>query len=65
MTRSASRRQFLQTSAAAAAAASVPYFAWASPLIAQDAKTESKNDRPHSGLHRHGRPLERASARRR
>ena len=46
---SASRRQFLQTSAAAAAAASVPYFAWESPLIAQDAKTTSKNDRPLLG----------------
>jgi predicted dehydrogenase len=45
----ASRREFLQTSAAAAAAASVPYFGWTSPLIAQDAKTESKNDRPILG----------------
>ena len=44
----ASRRQFLKTSAAAAAV-SVPYFAWGSPLIAQDAKTESKNDRPILG----------------
>src|SRR5262249_16491651 len=44
-----SRRQFLQTGAAAAAAASVPYFSWDSPLIAQDAKTESKNDRPILG----------------
>lgn len=44
----ASRRDFLKTSAAAAAA-SVPYFAWGSPLIAQDAKTESKNDRPVLG----------------
>src|SRR5438067_1115844 len=45
----ASRREFLKSSAAAAAAASVPYFAWSSPLIAQDAKTESKNDRPILG----------------
>src|SRR5207253_6817540 len=45
----ASRREFLKTSAAAAAAASMPYFAWGSPLIAQDAKTESKNDRPILG----------------
>src|SRR6188474_2239228 len=44
----ASRRQFLKTSAVAAAA-SVPYFAWGSPLIAQDAKTEGKNDRPILG----------------
>ena len=46
---STSRRQFLQTSAAAAAAASVPYFGWTSPTIGQDAKTESKNDRPILG----------------
>jgi predicted dehydrogenase len=44
-----SRRQFLATSAAVTAAASVPYFAWDRPLIAQDAKTESKNDRPILG----------------
>ena len=44
----ASRRDFLKTTAAAAAA-SVPYFAWGSPLIAQDAKTTSKNDRPILG----------------
>jgi len=49
MTRTASRRQFLQTSAAAAAAASVPYFGWSAQTIAQDAKTESKNDRPLLG----------------
>jgi predicted dehydrogenase len=50
MTRSsASRRQFLQASAAAAAAASVPYFSWTSPVIGQDAKTASKNDRPILG----------------
>ena len=50
MTRSsASRRQFLQASAAAAAAASVPYFSWTSPVIGQDAKTKSKNDRPILG----------------
>src|SRR5688500_2592280 len=47
--RSASRRQFLQTSVAAAAAVSVPYFGWESPLIGQDAKTQSKNDRPLLG----------------
>ena len=41
-----SRRHFLKTTAAAA---SVPYFSWGSPLIAQDAKTESKNDRPILG----------------
>src|SRR5262245_29252301 len=44
----ASRREFLKTSAALAAA-SVPYFSCSSPLIAQDAKTESKNDRPILG----------------
>src|SRR4029079_15761372 len=44
----ASRRRFLKTSAAVAAA-SVPYFAWGSPVIAQDAKTQSKNDRPILG----------------
>jgi predicted dehydrogenase len=43
----ASRRQFLKTSAAAAAA--VPYFSWSAPLLAQDAKTQSKNDRPILG----------------
>src|ERR1043165_5300144 len=43
----ASRRRFLATSAAAAA--SVPYFAWERSSIAQDAKTESKNDRPLLG----------------
>jgi predicted dehydrogenase len=42
------RRQFLKTSAAITAAG-VPYFAWGSPLIGQDAKTESKNDRPILG----------------
>ncbi|MCI0359499.1 MAG: Gfo/Idh/MocA family oxidoreductase [Planctomycetaceae bacterium] len=42
---SASRRQFLQTSAAAAAAASVPYFTWSSSVIAQNAKTKSISDR--------------------
>ncbi|MEX2175733.1 MAG: Gfo/Idh/MocA family oxidoreductase [Pirellulaceae bacterium] len=50
MTRSlASRRQFLQTAAAASAVAGVPYFGWTSPLIAQDAQTKSKNDRPLLG----------------
>jgi predicted dehydrogenase len=44
-----SRRQFLKTTAAGAAAASVPYFAWERSSIAQDAKTESKNDRPLLG----------------
>jgi predicted dehydrogenase len=44
----ATRRQFLQTSVAAAAA-SVPYFTWTAPLIAQDAKSTSKNDRPILG----------------
>ena len=44
----ASRRQFLQTSAAAAAVAA-PYFSWGSHVIAQDAKTASKNDRPLLG----------------
>jgi predicted dehydrogenase len=43
---SASRRRFLKTTAAAA---SVPYFSWGSALIAQDAKTTSKNDRPILG----------------
>jgi predicted dehydrogenase len=46
--RSASRRQFLKTTAVASAAA-VPYFAWKAPLIGQDAKTQSKNDRPILG----------------
>jgi predicted dehydrogenase len=44
---SRSRRKFL--AASAAVAATVPYFHWSSPLIAQDAKTESKNDRPILG----------------
>src|SRR5262245_63576670 len=43
-----SRRQFLKTSAAVASA-SVPYFTWERSSIAQDAKTESKNDRPILG----------------
>jgi predicted dehydrogenase len=47
--RLSSRRAFLKTSAAAAAVAGVPYFASTSPLIAQDAKTASKNDRPTLG----------------
>src|SRR5687768_2057142 len=47
--RPSSRRKFLKTSAAAAAVASVPYFAGNSPLIGQDAKTTSKNDRPTLG----------------
>jgi predicted dehydrogenase len=45
----ASRRQFLQVAAAASAAAGVPYFAWGSPVVAQDAKTTSKSDRPILG----------------
>jgi predicted dehydrogenase len=48
MSSNASRRRFLKTTAAAATAA-VPYFAWGTPSIAQDAKTESKNDRPLLG----------------
>jgi predicted dehydrogenase len=46
---STSRRQFLQTSAAVAAATSVPYFPWSAQVVAQDAKTTSKNDRPILG----------------
>jgi predicted dehydrogenase len=45
----ASRRQFLKTSGAAAAALSVPYFFHTSPIIAQDAKTKSISDRPIIG----------------
>src|SRR6478609_2473192 len=48
MSSTTSRRRFLKTTTAAASAA-VPYFAWDKPLIAQDAKTESKNDRPLLG----------------
>src|SRR3954466_4461078 len=44
-----SRRQFLATSAAVTAAASVPYFAWERLTVAQDAQTASKNDRPLLG----------------
>jgi predicted dehydrogenase len=47
--RQPTRRQFLKSSAAAAAVASVPYFSWGSPSIAQDAQTQSKNDRPILG----------------
>ncbi len=43
------RRHFLQASTAAAAAASVPYFGWTSPVIGQDEKTESPSDRPILG----------------
>jgi predicted dehydrogenase len=43
-----SRRNFLKAGAAVTAA-SVPYFTWSSPLIAQDAATTSKNDRPILG----------------
>src|SRR5262245_60043636 len=46
--RNTSRRQFLKTSAAAATL-SVSYSSWSQTLIAQDAKTESKNDRPILG----------------
>ncbi|MDX1944222.1 MAG: Gfo/Idh/MocA family oxidoreductase [Pirellulaceae bacterium] len=49
MSRASSRREFLKTTAAASAVASVPYFGWTSPLIAQDANTKSKNDRPILG----------------
>ena len=43
--RSASRRRFLQSSAATAAAASVPYFAWSRKAFAN----QEKNDRPRIG----------------
>jgi predicted dehydrogenase len=43
-----SRRNFLKAGAAVTAA-SVPYFTWSSPLIAQDAANTSKNDRPILG----------------
>ena len=49
MTNRSSRRRFLQTSAAAGAVASVPYFGWERAVIGQDAKTQSKNDRPILG----------------
>jgi predicted dehydrogenase len=45
-----SRRQFLQTAAGVTAGAmTVPYFLSESPVIAQDAKTASANDRPVIG----------------
>src|SRR5687767_15933880 len=45
-----SRRTFLQSSAAAAAGlAAAPYFPWTANTMAQDAKTQSKNDRPILG----------------
>ena len=43
--RTASRRDFLKTSAAAAAAASVPYYAWQPKAFAN----QEKNDRPRIG----------------
>src|SRR5437868_4691541 len=43
-----SRRDFLKTSAAVATV-SVPYFTWSPELNGQDAKTQSKNDRPILG----------------
>ncbi len=47
---SSSRRQFLQAAAGATTAAVVaPYFFSGSPLMAQDAKTKSANDRPIVG----------------
>lgn len=46
----ASRRQFLQTAAGVTAGAALtPYFFSTSPVIAQDAKTKSANDRPILG----------------
>lgn len=46
-----SRRKFLSSSAAAAAAAmTVPYFLTSRPVIADEAKAQEKNDRPHVGL---------------
>jgi predicted dehydrogenase len=46
----ASRRRFLQTAAGLTAGAiTVPYFFHSSPLMAQDAKTTSPNDRPVLG----------------
>ena len=49
MSHSTSRRRFLKSAASVAALANVPYFGWASPVIGQDAKTTSKNDRPILG----------------
>jgi predicted dehydrogenase len=46
---SASRREFLKTGAAAAAAASVPYFCSTASTMAQEAKVEIKTDRPILG----------------
>jgi len=43
------RRKFLQTSGAAAAAAGVPYIFTGAPAVAAEAKAESKNDRPLLG----------------
>ncbi len=45
MSHSASRRKFLQTTASVAALSQVPYFAWTSPVIGQDAKTTAPSDR--------------------
>src|SRR5262245_35828272 len=48
--RNESRRKFLQTAAGATAGAVVaPYFFSDLPVIAQDAKTKSANDRPVLG----------------
>ena len=49
MSHSTSRRRFLKSAASVAALTNVPYFGWTSPLIGQDAKTTSKNDRPILG----------------
>ena len=49
MSHAFSRRRFLKTAMSAAAVANVPFFGWTSPLIGQDAKTTSKNDRPILG----------------
>lgn len=44
-----SRRDFLSTSAIAAAATTVPYFVTSRPVVADEAKAQEKNDRPHVG----------------
>lgn len=49
MSHNTSRRRFLKSAASVAAVANVPYFGWTAPLIGQDAKTTSKNDRPILG----------------
>lgn len=45
MSHRSSRRQFLKSTASAAALAQFPYFGWTVPVIGQDAKNESKTDR--------------------